>query len=114
MMERPAAARKSEEALARPVRNWAARSSTSTPRPERFHLGIGGKIFRAVMIFETGHYASSVLDSDLSCKCAERRLMVNGPELYFPERRNDLGSLRGSNQLLGIGASGLRNDGRGG
>src|SRR5262245_51983556 len=114
MMERPAAAKKREEALARPVRNWAASSSTSTPRPERFHLGIGGEILRAAVIFEINHYAFAILSGNFSGECPERRLMIDWPELNFPEWRNDLGPFGCRNQRLGIGASGLADDRCGG
>src|SRR5262245_24980605 len=113
-MERPAAARNSEEALARPVRNWTASSSTSTSRPERFHLGIGRKIIRTIAIFEILHHAFAVLESDLSGECPERRLMIECAELDFPEWRNNLGPFGRCNQLLGIGPAGLGNDGCGG
>src|SRR5918998_588902 len=104
----PLAMMNSEEALARPVRNWTTRNERSIlERPSilagRLHLGLREHHARAVDIACVLHRALASFQRGLADPGPERRLVVEAAHGHRADNGIEGHVLQRRDQLLGVG-----------
>src|SRR3974390_2527799 len=116
MIDRPHAARNSDDALAKPVTNWLKKKATapfrmrlgreltcytkavgacrsSVRRSLRLHVALRRQVFGAVAVAEIHHRALAVLERCLADERAEGGLVVERAEGHGAKRGADIYSL---------------------